>query len=277
MDKEAPLHFLNGKPLEKEGAFALAESTAFLYGYSAFTTSKISNGVWSFGEKHLERLSQNGEALFGKKLPEEYIVNSVRLVFNDYLKSSKDTYSHRFTLFENRQGQLFHLQTFVKLEEENLNGFKKNFETVKSFSHDSLSHFKDQGIKVGNYSETLFAHRNLAEPYIYLDQNENYSEGSICNFILFDERDNKWVTPLNPSRVLKGIGVTYGLIGLEVEERRITFSEKENFSAMFALNSLRGICPIDVWDNRALEKSRHFAMDIEETFRANEERWSVVL
>lgn len=273
MSDFAPLHFLNGKPLEKEGAQTLATSSAFLWGHSTFTTSYIFAGKWSFGQKHLLRLSENGDDVFGKKLPEEYILNGLKEIFNQGRFSHQENYSLRITVFENQKRNLCFLMSLAPFSRT----AEHPWEKIDSFSYDHHSDFKARNIKAGNYSDSLLNHKTLLKPFIYLDSNENFSEGPICNFILFNEKEQIWMTPKNEGKVLEGIGLRFGMEGFGIKEREISFSEKDDFSAMFALNALRGPCPVDVWDNRALSRTREFEEKVKDAFKANEEKWSIEL
>lgn len=259
--------------MEKEGASVLATSSAFLWGHSTFTTAFIREGVWLFGQKHLLRLSENGDEVFGKKLPEEYLLGGIKEIFSEGIISKNENYSLRITLFENNKGSLNFLTTLTPFERDSRNPWEK----IDSFSHDHYSTLKEKNIKGGNYSESLLTHKSLLKPFIYLDSNEKFSEGPICNFILFNEKEEKWVSPANEGKVLRGIGLRFGLEGLNVQEREVFFSEKDSYSAMFGINALRGPLPVDVWDNRALAKTKSFEKKIKELFESNEEKWSIKL
>ncbi|MCR9206135.1 MAG: aminotransferase class IV, partial [Halobacteriovoraceae bacterium] len=213
------------------------------------------------------------DEVFGKKLSEDFLLDGIKATFSQRVISRTGNCSLRITLFEDDKGTLNFLTSLAPFQRDT----KNPWERIDTYSYDHYSSFKKKNIKVGNYSESLIAHKNLLKPFIYLDSKEKLSEGPICNFVLFHEKEERWVTPVNEGKVLRGIGLKFGLEGLNIQEREISFSEKDRFSAMFAINALRGPLPVDVWDNRALTKSKFFEKKLKELFESNEEKWSIKL
>ena len=264
-------HFMDGKPFTGKESELLASSSAFLYGYSVFTTSYLVNGVWKFGEKHLERLNSNCFDAFGCSFGRDLVLNDLKEIFTNQSLAKSASYSLRVTLFEDPSNKLFHLISLRPFCRDHQNPWAQ----IKSFTYDHSSHCKARGIKIGNYSGNLLSHKNLTAPFIYVDDKERLTEGPICNFIMFLKEKRKWVTPKNSGKILRGIGLEYGLESLDVKEMELELKQRGQISAAFAINSLRGPMPVEKWDSATLADTNLFKQKIESLYNENEEKWSI--
>jgi len=264
-------HYVDGKPITLSDSLSLLGGSAFLWGYSTFTTALIEDGSWIFGEAHQERLSKSVNHLFKVDLDTKQLLQNLRSAYNHFSPDGNLRIRITYSLAEDNQ--LVELISITPTAEN----FTKQGSQILSEKSLVPSSFKDLDLKVGNYSEAMLSLGDLGKEVFFYDGDGHYSEGPIYNVIVFNKKENQWETPINKGHIFSGIGLKYGLKELDIVSKKISIDEKKNYTALVTVNSLRGPISYKQWDNRELTDAISSFEEVKKVFEKNKKQHSIEL
>ncbi|GEM_PF-1904321 len=264
-------YFLEGKQVQEVPASLAFSNSGFLWSQSAFTTASIENGRLLFYEEHLDRLESTYEWLAGIKVSRKEIGQSIKKSFYELSgETNKQSWKIRVTLFKDSSGRIVQLLTFSDLFEKNL-----SVENLKVVQLPLKRSYKSENIKLADYGET-FRLKNIYQSELLLcDESGIVSEASIANIVFFDGRD--WHTPKSEGAIFKGIGLSYGLKGIAIKEKKIHVDNLDNYKAALLVNSVRGVVPVLRIDENIMALSLEMSERVQNIFDENSNQRSILL
>jgi branched-subunit amino acid aminotransferase/4-amino-4-deoxychorismate lyase len=264
-------YFLEGKQVQEVPASLAFSNSGFLWSQSAFTTALIENGRLLFYEEHLDRLESTYEWLSGIKISRKEIGESIKKAFHEISEETKkQSWRIRVTLFKDSSGRIVQLFTFSHLIEKHM-----PVENLKVVQLPLKRSYKSENIKLADYGET-FRLKNIYQSELLLcDESGIVSEASIANIIFFDGGD--WYTPKSEGAIFKGIGLSYGLKGIPIKEKKIHVDNLDNYKAALLVNSVRGVVPVLRIDENILALSLEMRERVQNIFDENSNQRSNLL
>ncbi len=259
------LHLLDSRVPNSNDLELLMSNSAFLWGMSAFTTGLITHGEMPFYEAHLQRLLSTTKWLWedvNSDLVEEHWITSVEHLGNSALGS--EDYRFRFAFFRDKQRELHSILSLDPFVQDSI-------DSVSLILRPSPIHYscREANPKVGTYLDTFREQSRESETILFYNTEDLVLETSVANIVFYRREDKCFVLPVAPGEILQGIGIRYGLAGLNLSEEYIKRDQLKGFDSAFIINSLRGPQPVVSLDGRSLVLDEELTLLIKKQFELN--------
>lgn len=203
--------------------------------FEIFETARIENGEVTFLNDHLQRMKQAAD-YFLFNYDEKKIVKKI----NNELKTLDAKKVYRLKIILNKTGKVeLQIQEFTQKKSVIKIILSKN----KINSLNKFQYFKTTNRKLYDEEYNHYKAKGFFD-VIYLNENENVSEGSITN--IFIRKGNVITTPTLQCGILSGIYRKYFIrTHPETKEKRISLDDLLTADEIILTNSLRGAVKVD--------------------------------
>ncbi|BDQ02089.1 aminodeoxychorismate synthase component I [Ignavibacterium sp.] len=203
--------------------------------FEIFETARVENGEVTFLTDHLQRMKQAAD-YFLFNYDEKKIVKKI----NNELKTLDANKVYRLKIILNKTGKVeLQIQEFTQKKSVIKIILSKN----KINSLNKFQYFKTTNRKLYDEEYNHFKAKGFFD-VIYLNENENVSEGSITN--IFIRKGNVITTPTVQCGILSGIYRKYFIrTHPETKEKRISLDDLLTADEIILTNSLRGAVKVD--------------------------------
>jgi len=242
----------NNKGFEME-----KKSRAFFFGESVFTTFKTSHEEILFKERHFARLLKGVDFLYG---PFDDHDQKLLLQKMDFICSVTEKNARgRLTASVYDQnlpsltlGKISWDQIVFDLSWGKINRLESL--ALKTVYSPPFNFFSPSYLKSGHYLQEIIVKRQMEEKKEPLFYDEFLREGATFNFFLI--KDDIILTPSIRPGVLEGVmrEVIIGELenlGRQVIEKNISLEDLNKADGAFATNSIQGMIPIDLIDEKS--------------------------
>lgn len=203
--------------------------------FEIFETARVVNGEVTFLNDHLQRMKQAAD-YFLFNYDEKKIVKKI----NNELKTFDAIKVYRLKIILNKTGKVeLQIQEFTQKKSVIKIILSKN----KINSLNKFQYFKTTNRKLYDEEYNHYKAKGFFD-VIYLNENENVSEGSITN--IFIRKGNVITTPTLQCGILSGIYRKYFIrTHPETKEKRISLDDLITADEIILTNSLRGVVKVD--------------------------------
>jgi hypothetical protein len=172
----------------------------------------------------------------------------------------------RVTLYQNIQNGIKELKVLASFTPFD---FKcKEIDSVQTLNHLYGGDFKSDDHKVGDYRMPFYWEERLGTPLLFCHEDGRVGEGSHANLLLRN-KSGTWYTPKLEEFILSGIGLRYGLEGLDFRETSIYREDLKEFDGAWFINSLRGPNPILKINECDFRESKKYQSEVMSIFVKN--------
>ncbi|AFH49441.1 4-amino-4-deoxychorismate lyase [Ignavibacterium album JCM 16511] len=203
--------------------------------FEIFETARVENGEVTFLNDHLQRMKQAAD-YFLFNYDEKKIVKKI----NNELKTLDTKKVYRLKIILGKTGKVeLQIQEFTQKKSVIKIILSKN----KINSLNKFQYFKTTNRKLYDEEYNHYKAKGFFD-VIYLNENENVSEGSITN--IFIRKGNVIITPTLQCGILSGIYRKYFIrTHPETKEKRISLDDLLTADEIILTNSVRGVVKVD--------------------------------
>lgn len=260
------LYFLDGRAPNSRDLELLMSNSAFMWGMSAFTTARICEGALGFCAAHRERLVSSANWLWQGEfsdLVEHQWEEGLKLLTSQLL--GQGLWRFRFTLFQDSSHEIHCLMALNPLRETSTSTHKAELNLL--LREDPI-HYKDRpnSPKLGSYLDRFRVQNGENETVLFYNADNLILETAVANILFYRESDQSFIAPFVENEMLQGIGMRYGLKGLNFIEQKVSKFDISDFDSAFLINSLRGPQPVLSLDRRKLQVREDLALLLREQF-----------
>jgi len=259
------LIYLNGKIIPANEAKVSVLDQGLLFGWGVFETLKTYNGKLFLLEKHLQRLEKSAKFLdISNPLTHSELTRGIYQYIND---ADLQNEVIRITLTKREKGKeniFFTNRSFIYTRDDYEKGFNAAVASMKRNPESFLYYHKTLNF-LENMQNLQNAKKRGFQEALFLNISDHLCEGSISN--LFFIKNNTIYTPSVDCGLLPGITreciintvVTPGrwpLDSFQVNEGKYTLNDLLTAEEAFLTNSIMGIMPLTVIENKPVAKGK---------------------
>ncbi|QQS38174.1 MAG: aminodeoxychorismate synthase component I [Ignavibacteriales bacterium] len=201
--------------------------------FEIIETMLIEDGRISFLKEHLGRLKSACDFFLFV-----YSNKKIKSVCEQVAQAEKKGKT-RFRLRITKWGEVYYDTEKLK---ENCGSIRIALSEIRTDSENPFLHFKTTNRKIYIDEHSKYSSKGFFD-VIFLNQNNNVTEGSISNLLII--KNNIWYTPPVSDGLLNGIYRDYQIVATRTQIKSLTVEDLKNAVALYLTNALRGLMKVD--------------------------------